>query len=367
MRIKFIFWVVLLVVISNIKTAEAQDLHFSQYYFSPLTLNPALTGRMREDYRAVLNYRSQWRQINSTYATSALSADMNFKPGSKFIDKVGVGMVFINDELASGANPGDGTGMFNGITKNVYFMLSGAVHKTIDKRQRHKISIGIQGGYVQTGLNPSGLSSNNQFQSSNYTFNPNTPFGSPLRTTPFGYADINAGAFWDFNINPKVDVYAGISLFNLNNPKEALYTVAQDKNKLPNRSVTTIGFGYKISERVSILPSFVLQDDANAIDFIVGSAASYKMLSAKPTKAFTLLGGLFYRMEDAAIVMLGAKFRNYQAAFSYDATTSSLNNVKNDPAIGSRAQVNAFEISLIYVGFFQRAIPNQTSIPCRFF
>ena len=367
MKINFtIPLLVVFIIIASSNSTKAQDLHFSQFYNSPLTLNPALTGRMKEDYRAVLNYRNQWRQINSTYATSALSGDMNFKPGvTKLVDKIGVGLVVLNDELAAGANPGDGTGMFNGVYKNVSFIGSLAAHKTLDRRQRHKLSIGLQGGYVQTGLNASGLTFNNQVQ--NFQINSNAPSGASLRTTPYGYMDINAGAFWDFNINPKLDVYAGISFFNVNNPKEALYTAIQDKNKLPDRSVSTLGFSYKISERVAILPSFVYQRDAKAMDFIAGSAVGYKMLSTNAKKAFTLLGGLYYRMDDAAIAMIGAKFRNYQVGFSYDATTSSLNNVKNDPAIGQKATVNAFEISLIYLGFFKRAIPNQTSIPCRFF
>ena len=354
MKVILIFLLLVAFIGIGLQNAEAQDLHFSQFYNSPLTLNPALTGRMKEDYRAVLNYRNQWRQINSTYATSALSADMNFKPGTgKLVDKIGAGFVVLNDELAAGANPGDGTGMFNGVYKNVSLIGSLAAHKTLDRRRRHKLSIGLQGGYVQTGLNAAGLNSNNQVV--NYQINPN------------GYMDINAGAFWDFNINPKFDVYAGISFFNVNNPKEALFNAVSDKNKLPDRSVTTLGLSYKISEKVALLPSLVLEDDAKAVDFIIGSAVGYKMLSSNDKKAFTLLGGIYYRMDDAAIAMIGAKFRNYQVGFSYDATTSSLNNVKNDPAIGQKAAVNAFEVSLIYLGFFKRAIPNQTSIPCRFF
>ncbi|MEC7159268.1 MAG: type IX secretion system membrane protein PorP/SprF, partial [Bacteroidota bacterium] len=40
-----------------LSTANSQDIHFSQYYASPLTLNPALTGLHGGDFRAVVNYR----------------------------------------------------------------------------------------------------------------------------------------------------------------------------------------------------------------------------------------------------------------------------------------------------------------------
>ena len=41
-------------------TALAQDPHFTQYFTSPLTLNPALTGLVQGDLRFAANYRQQW-------------------------------------------------------------------------------------------------------------------------------------------------------------------------------------------------------------------------------------------------------------------------------------------------------------------
>ena len=41
-----------------------QDLHFSQFYNSPLTTNPANTGFIPDaDYRIGVNYRNQWSSI----------------------------------------------------------------------------------------------------------------------------------------------------------------------------------------------------------------------------------------------------------------------------------------------------------------
>ena len=40
----------------------AQDIHFSQVGFSPLTLNPALAGA-NGAINGVLNYRSQWSSV----------------------------------------------------------------------------------------------------------------------------------------------------------------------------------------------------------------------------------------------------------------------------------------------------------------
>src|SRR5689334_21669067 len=44
----------------------AQDLHFSQWFNSPLTTNPANTGFIPDaDYREGANYRSQWVNVLS--------------------------------------------------------------------------------------------------------------------------------------------------------------------------------------------------------------------------------------------------------------------------------------------------------------
>ena len=47
---------------------QAQDPHFSQFYLSPLQLNPALTGVMNEDIRASLLHRSQWRTVSAPFS-----------------------------------------------------------------------------------------------------------------------------------------------------------------------------------------------------------------------------------------------------------------------------------------------------------
>ena len=53
----------------------AQDIHFSQFYDSPLNMSPALTGT-DAPFRANLNYRSQWSAFGNPFQTIAGSVDM---------------------------------------------------------------------------------------------------------------------------------------------------------------------------------------------------------------------------------------------------------------------------------------------------
>ena len=55
----------------------AQDPNFSQFFASPLTLNPALTGKFDGDFRVAGNYRNQWPAFNNAYTTSTLSLDFS--------------------------------------------------------------------------------------------------------------------------------------------------------------------------------------------------------------------------------------------------------------------------------------------------
>src|SRR5690606_32403618 len=41
-------------------SAQAQDVHFSQYFASPLTLNPAQTGLITGDWLVFVNFINQW-------------------------------------------------------------------------------------------------------------------------------------------------------------------------------------------------------------------------------------------------------------------------------------------------------------------
>ena len=72
-----IFYVLLCVSWFSPGISRAQDPAFSQFFASPLTLNPALTGKFNGTLRVAGNYRNQWPQINNAFVTSTISVDGN--------------------------------------------------------------------------------------------------------------------------------------------------------------------------------------------------------------------------------------------------------------------------------------------------
>src|SRR5215467_13981709 len=98
---KFIVTICFLMICINVL---AQDPHFSQFFSSPLTLNPAFTGKFNGQVRAAANYRNQWPTINRAYETGTVSVD--FPILAKKIpstDIFGLGFMGYTDKSAAGA------------------------------------------------------------------------------------------------------------------------------------------------------------------------------------------------------------------------------------------------------------------------
>jgi len=76
--------------------ASAQDMHFTQFYSSPLYLSPAFAGA-DVCSRVSLTYRNQWPGISKTYRSYLFSVD------HYFIEKnIGLGLLFASDVAGSG-------------------------------------------------------------------------------------------------------------------------------------------------------------------------------------------------------------------------------------------------------------------------
>ena len=73
-------------------TVEAQDIHFSQFYMSPLNLNPALTGIMNCNMRVSSNYRNQWSSVLKADAFKTYNVSYDQKIPVARADYFGLGV-----------------------------------------------------------------------------------------------------------------------------------------------------------------------------------------------------------------------------------------------------------------------------------
>src|SRR5271155_1875135 len=102
-RIPRITLALIVIFFGLLRTANAQDPGFSQFFASPLTLNPALTGKFDGVVRVAGNYRNQWPAINNAFITSTASVDFPILTNKLPInDTWGVGFMGMTDKTASG-------------------------------------------------------------------------------------------------------------------------------------------------------------------------------------------------------------------------------------------------------------------------
>src|ERR1700733_4279994 len=83
----------------------AQDLHFSQFFSSPLTTNPANTGFIPDaDYRVGANYRNQYSSIMAVpYKTMSIFGDAQVFRNRIETGWLGLGGVILRDVAGTGS------------------------------------------------------------------------------------------------------------------------------------------------------------------------------------------------------------------------------------------------------------------------
>lgn len=318
--------------------AFSQDIHFSQFYASPLTLNPANTGNYVGDWRFANIFRRQWPSIvkKKPFQTIAMSYDQQFYV---FNENISAGFVIVSDR----------SGFYNLNVSKLY--LSGGYHKTISGNNLH---FGFQGGYVSKGFDNDGISYPEQWDNNTGQFNPELSYTGPGAEKK-SYVDLNAGAIWGRKFG-KLEPEAGFALYHFNYPKETL--IKNDESRLPMRKVFHIGGKIHLTEKIFIMPNILVMTHKKANDFLEGANLAYR-LPKNPVKIQYIYGGFEFRNgikrnNDAAIGIIGAQFRKMNVGLSYDLNISDLKAATNNRG--------GFEVSLIYIG--PSTLLQNISIPC---
>lgn len=108
----------------------------------------------------------------------------------------------------------------------------------------------------------------------------------------------------------------------------------------------------KVNDRVIINPNAYFSTQARATELVLGMNANYN-LSEYGEKQ--LLAGIYYRLGDAIVPMVGFELHHIQFAFSYDVTLSPLNKFNS--------YRGASEFSIIKKGFYPENVDRQSLCP----
>src|SRR5450631_3938296 len=126
----------LLILQSMISNGFSQDIHFSQFFETPLLRNPALAGIFTGDVRIQSVFRTQWNSVTTPYQTVSLNGEYKLPVGR------------VNDFLTLGGQLlYDKAGTIALTTTHILPTLN--YHKSLSADRNMYLSIGFMGGLVQ--------------------------------------------------------------------------------------------------------------------------------------------------------------------------------------------------------------------------
>lgn len=300
-----------------VQNAISQDIQFSQYYFSPLYLNPGLAG-INQKGKVGLNYRNQWPNIKGGFETFSFFADHHIE---KYNSSVGI--LFVSDRES-----------FAGLRSNsiaIQYSYQLELTYTLVFRPAIQISYNIR------DVNFDKLLFGDQYDNTGLIKSVSDDIYRSGKTVH--YPDVALG----FIFYSK-SLWLGFSYHNITEPNQSF---VNGVSTLPKRLSLHGGYKFYITDKssrnngkeISISPSFYYKTQGIFNQLDIGTYFQYKNVlfgtwyRGVPIKSFQ-----GYVNNESLIFMVGMNKKSLTIAYSFDYTISPL-------GIGSGG---AHELSLSY-------------------
>jgi type IX secretion system PorP/SprF family membrane protein len=328
-------WVACILVVGFGSTLAAQDIHFSQFYMSPLNLNPAMTGVMNCTRRLSGNYRNQWASVlrSNAYSTFSGSYDQRIPVGR--YDNFGAGLTLWSDKAGS----------LDFGTMQVKGSFSYAKRLGGDRVKSHFLVLGADVGYTQRGYDAAKARWGTQ--NVNGSWDPSLPSQEDdLVRNNISYADMSAGILWFSVIDKFNSYYIGGAYSHIN---EANQSFTSDKIfPHPPKYTMHAGGDFLIAPRLGILPGAVVFTQNKLLEVNTGTSLKFYLGNDRRIDQALQLGvwtRLAHKLDkgnlmDALIFSTRFDYDQFSIGFSYDLNTSDFNAATNGNG--------AFELALLY-------------------
>ncbi|MEM9887605.1 MAG: PorP/SprF family type IX secretion system membrane protein [Bacteroidota bacterium] len=347
-------------------TLPAQDIHFSMFDLSPLTMNPAHTGSFLGTIRVGGIHRTQWQSSSADFATTSLYVDSPILAvGKKKRDWIGIGMTLLNDVAGRERAPNNRSNITSGGLTTSFAIPSAAFHKVLDKKGNYVLTFGVQIGAVSRNfdvssdiLTPDGAAASLGFQVEDIELDQLVTRAQVdqnsglnlLNSIPF--TDVSTGLLLTSKINDDSRLVVGAAIghivkigeYSIINPVRDTSSMAPpppdpDENDQTLKRPATIKFhanlDQQITEKISVHPGLFFQTTKGLTEMMLHANVGYQL-----NDDFQVLGGLGFRLANAGILMGGVQYKDWRVRMAYD-----LN-------VGQVAQVglqNTFEIGASYI------------------
>jgi type IX secretion system PorP/SprF family membrane protein len=321
------------------QTGRAQDIHFSQFYENASLRNPALTGIFSGDYKAGVNYRTQWGSISVPFQTVLASAETRVSVSSETDDYLSFGLTTTYDKAGS-------------ISFNSFSVMPAInYNKNLEDEHGSYLSMGFAAAYVQRSVDPSKMTFDNQYGAGG--FDPANPTGENITVTSMQHFDLSAGLSFNssFGEEGNVNYYVGGAAYHLTKPQES-FDQSQSFIRLTTKYTGQAGINWTINPNMSFTAHLNYLNQKPYQEWIGGGLLGWRHSDASdPRKSFTLYGGLFYRLGDAVIPTFKVDYNSYSVTMSYDLNNSGLRH--------SSGGMGGYEVSLYVRGKLRRSNPKD--------
>lgn len=305
-------------VVASAGSANAQDMHFTQFFSAPLYLNPAFTGSSHCS-RVALTYRNQWPGITKTYRSFLFSADHYFHS-----QNLGVGILFGSDIAGAGQ------------LKTT--LINPSVSYEARLGRKFGLRFGLLPGVTMKSINYNNLLFGDQLARGGNVGTIELP--SQSRT----FIDMGAGI-----LAYSAKYWGGISAFHLNRPNQSL--LGDDNVRLPVKYSVHGGAKFMINkEKEKETPQ--TQEKSTTMAFNYRGQNKFDQLDIGVYYSQNIVNfGVWYRgipvlkaykdgysNNDAVALIIGIQTSRINVGYSYDITISRLSRLSN----------GAHEVTLYY-------------------
>ena len=285
-------------------STDAQDIHFSQFFNTPLALSPSSIGAFDGQQRISAVFRQQWRSVTVPYRTFGLGGDLADAAGVKGL---GLGAWMYNDRAGDSRMD----------RFHVSMGASWTIPITTDRV--HSLTAGIQFGLSSITLDQGGLSFDAQYNG--FTFDPQRSTGEAFVRDGLFHTDLHTGALYRYRPAARHLLQVGLSLFNLTRPRIGFLGDAGEP--LDQRHTLHLISSFPIADMLDLRPMVQFMTQGTFKELDLGADVRYILLERYGTKR-ALIAGLFYRALDAGYIHVGLEYDEWTAGVSYDLNTSEL-------------------------------------------
>ncbi len=285
----------------------SQDLHYSQFYNSPLNVNPANAGIFNGDLRFNLSVRDQWRSVPIPWFTMSGAVDKKFLGKNSEKGFFALGLNYNYDR--------QGSSKINLNNLN----LAGSYSRILNKN--NIVTAGMIIGYSLRGYSTQTLTWDKQWDGDRPDFT--LPSGENFDIERVGFMESGLGLNYRWQKSSRTKVDVGIAGFHLIEPQTSFYK--SEDLKLPMRLSINAVANVKLIDELDLQLHILSQQQGVYEELVYGGLAKI-YLNKKRGKELEFHLGASYRTSKFLIPTAAVQFTNLYLGVSYDIDMTEFSN-----------------------------------------